>query len=100
MRYLYNVTKTTNQMTTAQQNHNHFQNTNRMIEFVQRNAKYANDVLKGDLNAEQKLNLLGTINESVRSTVAKWGEVIYQGPYTADDISVILLLENLESKKA
>jgi hypothetical protein len=69
-------------------------NHTRMTEFVQRNAESIANVLKGDLPAEQKLQLVEMVNQSTQEIVTKWKEVIYQGPYTADDISLFLLLDS------
>lgn len=86
-------------MTAAQQNHNHFQNSNRMTEFVQKNTESIANVLKGDLPADQKLQLVEMVNQSTNEVVTKWKELIYSGPHTANDISLFLLLESSEFNK-
>jgi len=87
-------------MTVAQQNHNHFQNSNRMMDFVQSNTESIDRILKSDHSEEHKLQMVEFCNTSAKEMVAKWKEVIYQGPYTADEISLFLLLDSFESKKA
>lgn len=87
-------------MTVAQQNHNHFQNSNRIVEFVKQNTESIAKVLNGDIPTENKLELVEMVNRSTQEIVTKWKEVIYEGPYTMEDISLFLLLDNFESKKA
>jgi hypothetical protein len=86
-------------MTVAQQNHNHFQNSNRIVEFVQKNTESIARVLSSDHTLEHKLQMVEFCNKSAQEIVTKWKKVIYQGPYTADEISLFLLLDSFESNK-
>jgi hypothetical protein len=81
-------------MTAAQQNHNHFHNSNRIIAFVKRNTESIDRVLNTDHSAEHKLEMVQYCNESMQVIVAKWKELIYEGPYTSDEICVLLTAES------
>ena len=81
-------------MTVAQLNHNHFHNSNRIIAFVKSNTESIAKVLNSDHSAEHKLEMVQYCNESTQEIVAKWKELIYQGPYTSDEICVLLTVES------
>jgi hypothetical protein len=92
--YQYRQMEAKKQATIAQQNHNHFQNSNSIVEFVQRNTESIAKVLNSDHSAEHKLEMVQYCNESTQEIVAKWKELIYQGPYTSDEICVLLTAES------